>query len=184
VYKSIAVFVICLVFANASFAEQGATFVAAGAPIAAIEQGKTWRRNYVSWERKGTELVGVGLADRRLQLEQIVGAMAAVGDRYSARAKLRIKDLAFGEAAFVLGNNNRLGFSNRDGNLYVEGPIFGAKRKVLGSTPIVDDQPFDRLDPGNRARKVRQSPRQGRLFVEAWDLNDQFLAHGVSAHGG
>ena len=60
----------------------------------------------------------------------------------AVRARLRIKRLSGSGATFVIGKSH-FGFEGRSGVMFVEGPLFGGKVKIIGKSVVSEGRPFE-----------------------------------------
>lgn len=106
----------------------------ASVPIAAAEEavcvdaGRAAgvRVEGAAWKIRGGELVCEG-TDNYLYAAKDVGA----GD-FRVTATLAIDKIGGSAASFVLGGKSHFGFSGRNGELFVEGPLFGGAARKVG----------------------------------------------------
>ena len=69
----------------------------------------------------------------------LTGGLMHAGGDFRVRARLRIFNLAKSAATFVLGGINHFGFEGREGQTFVEGPLFGGPAKLLGQNRYVKE---------------------------------------------
>ena len=106
-------------------------FVEKGVAKLVTERGRPWKR--------GPGYVECGGYDNFLYAGRVLGE----GD-FRIGATLCIHKLAGSSASFLIDARSHFGFDGADGQLFVEGPLFGGKVKFVGKTSqfVKEGQPF------------------------------------------
>jgi sialidase-1 len=103
--------------------------VEAGVPVNVVTRGDPWTTAdgaLVSGPRGSVLLGGVALGE---------------GD-FRVRAMLAITDLHGSAVSVVFDERSHFGFSGRAGRMFVEGPLFGGRTRLLDASPVREGVPF------------------------------------------